>query len=178
MKGVVFTEFLEMVEASHGYEMVDDLINESDLSSEGAYTSVGTYDHHEIIALFSTLSKKTTTPIPILFRNFGKYIFDVFARKYTFFFNNSDNAFDFLESVESYIHVEVRKLYPDAELPRFETKRVGNTTLEMMYYSNRSMSDFAMGLIEKVLEYYNEDANVERIYLTDNGSQVQFIISK
>lgn len=29
-------------------------------------------------------------------------------------------AFQFLKNIENYIHVEVRKLYPDAELPTFE----------------------------------------------------------
>ena len=43
MKGIVFTEFLEMVEEKYGLEMVDDIIENANLQSHGAYTSVGTY---------------------------------------------------------------------------------------------------------------------------------------
>src|SRR5262245_35992633 len=51
MKGVVFTEFLEMVGAKFGEDMVDDVILACELPSGGAYTSVGTYDHQELFAL-------------------------------------------------------------------------------------------------------------------------------
>ena len=36
MKGIVFTEFLEMVEEKYGYEVVDQIIEESKLPSGGA----------------------------------------------------------------------------------------------------------------------------------------------
>lgn len=49
MKGIVFVEFLEMVESTFSAEMADDIIDACDLSSGGAYTSVGTYPHSEIV---------------------------------------------------------------------------------------------------------------------------------
>ena len=94
------------------------------------------------------------------------------------FFKASDNAFDFLESIEKYIHVEVKKLYPDAQLPKFKTTRLSDTTLEMIYYSERSMADFALGLIEKTFEHYEEKATIAREDLTENGSEVKFLIQK
>ena len=45
MKGIVFTEFLEMVEDKFSADMVDDIIDDCDLASGGAYTAVGTYPH-------------------------------------------------------------------------------------------------------------------------------------
>ena len=38
MKGIVFTEFLDMVEKEFGYETVDHIIENSELSSNGIYT--------------------------------------------------------------------------------------------------------------------------------------------
>ena len=49
MKGIVFTEFLEMVEASYGLQTVDTIIENASLPSEGAYTAVGTYDFNEMV---------------------------------------------------------------------------------------------------------------------------------
>ena len=43
MKGVVFTEFLEMVEQKFGMEMVNALIENNELSTDGVYSAVGTY---------------------------------------------------------------------------------------------------------------------------------------
>ena len=42
MKGLVFTEFLEMVESKWGLATVDRVIQGAALPNNGAYTSVGT----------------------------------------------------------------------------------------------------------------------------------------
>ncbi|MEM0912514.1 MAG: heme NO-binding domain-containing protein, partial [Pseudomonadota bacterium] len=53
MKGIVFDEFTEMVEEVFGDDMLDDILDENadKLSSGGAYTSVGTYDHNDLVTL-------------------------------------------------------------------------------------------------------------------------------
>jgi len=178
MKGIVFTEFLEMVEQAHSYDLVDELLNENELPSGGAYTSIGTYEHQEMVTLVVSLSEKTKTPVPDLLNAFGQYIFGTFEKGYPAFFKAVPNAFAFLESIENHIHVEVKKLYPDAQLPRFKTNRVNNHTLEMIYYSDRTMADFALGLIEKTFEHYQEEVSIVREDLVENGSEVKFILTK
>ncbi len=178
MKGIVFTEFFEMVEDVHGYGMVDQLIMDNKLPSKGIYTTIGTYDHKEMVTLVVDLGKKTNTPVPNLLNAFGQYIFGTFEKGYPMFFEASATAFDFLESIEEYIHVEVKKLYPDAQLPKFKTTRLSDTRLEMIYYSDRSMADFALGLIEKTFEHYEEKVTITREDLTENGSEVKFLIQK
>jgi len=178
MKGIVFTEFLEMVESEYGYEMVDNIINKSDLPSGGVYTSVGTYAFSEMGMLLHNLSKDTNLSMPQLLNAFGKYLFHTFVKNYPAFFEAAPNAFKFLESIEDYIHVEVKKLYPDAELPTFDTRYLSPTKLEMIYKSERRMADFAEGLIEKTLEHYGEEAQIEKENITENGSQVRFTITK
>ena len=59
MKGIVFTEFLELVEEKFGIEMVDEIITASNLESGGAYTAVGTYKFVEMINLLTALSART-----------------------------------------------------------------------------------------------------------------------
>ena len=49
MKGIVFTEFLELVEDKFGLETVDEIIQKSDLESNGIYTSIGTYKFSEML---------------------------------------------------------------------------------------------------------------------------------
>lgn len=59
MKGIVFTEFLELVEDKFGLEMVDKIISSSELESGGIYTSVGTYSFSEMLQLLQHLSDNT-----------------------------------------------------------------------------------------------------------------------
>ncbi|MCG8371967.1 MAG: heme NO-binding domain-containing protein [Balneolales bacterium] len=177
MKGIVFTEFLEMVEKKFGYEMVDTIIEKSELESEGIYTAIGTYDHSEIVQLIIHLSSETNIDVETLIKEFGRYIFDAFLNNYPMFFDASPNALEFLKSIDSYIHVEVNKLYPDATLPSFATEIKDDGSMEMIYRSERKMSSLAFGLIERTLEYYDEEYTVSREFLNEDGSRVKFTIS-
>ncbi len=163
MKGLIFTEFLDMVERKFSPAMVDDIIDDAQLPSGGVYTTVGTYPHSEMLALVQCLSKETRLPIPALMKLFGHYLFGRFWELYPHFFREISNAFDFLDSIEHYVHTEVRKLYPDAELPTFETTRsADNQTLHMEYRSKHPFSSLAEGLIEGCLAHFKENAKVTR----------------
>jgi hypothetical protein len=178
MKGIVFTEFLELVESKFGYEMVDSIIQESDLPHAGAYTSIGTYPHSEIVMLVTQLSRKTDIPVSELLRIYGRHLFGVFSKSYSHFFEGVTSAFGLLEHVENHIHVSVRKLYPDAELPRFSVRMLDEYSLEMIYHSERRLADLAMGLIESALEHFQEKASILREDLNPDGSTVRFLIVK
>ena len=78
MKGIVFTEFLEMVEGKFSPELADRIVDAAGLASGGVYTTVGTYNHVEMIKLVSCLSKETGIDTPDLMRVFGEYLFGRF----------------------------------------------------------------------------------------------------
>ena len=178
MKGVIFTTFLEMVEDKFGYETVDEIITKSDLPTKGIYTSVGTYSHHEIVKLVIELSKSSGVPVETLLRVYGKHLFNVLANAYKGFFENVDNSFDFLQGIENYIHVEVKKLYPDAELPHFVINRENKNHLEMLYTSERKMGDLAYGLMEGCIEYFKETVHINMTNQSEDQTQVKFVLTK
>jgi predicted homoserine dehydrogenase-like protein len=64
MKGIVFTEFLDMVETTISADAVDDVIEAAGVPSGGAYTAVGTYDHKEMVSLVGALSEVSGHPVP------------------------------------------------------------------------------------------------------------------
>lgn len=177
MKGIIFTEFLDLVEGKFGMDMVDDIIDACDLPSGGSYTAVGTYDHKEIVDLVVALSQKTEIPVPDLLKVYGEHLFKRFVTLYPRFFERDTDAFGFLEGVENYIHVEVRKLYPNAELPRFETERPDDQSLVMVYHSGRHLEDVAEGLIRGCLSHFKEPAEIFR-QAGDEAEGVRFTITK
>lgn len=160
MKGMVFTEFVELVEDKFSPDLADQIIDECDLPSGGAYTSVGAYDHQEIIELVSRLSAVTSVPVRDLIITFGKHLMGKFSQQFPELFNSSD-LFDFLEGVHGHIHVEVKKLYPDAELPDIATERRDNTLI-LKYNSNRPFADLAFGLISGAIDYFGEQIILTR----------------
>ena len=178
MKGVVFTEFLEMVEQKFGMEMVNALIENNDLSSDGVYSAVGTYHHSEMVSLVVDLGKRSGITIPELLKAFGAYLFQTFQTGYPEMFANATNGFEFLQSVDQEIHVEVLKLYPDAELPSFRTELLSEHVLQMDYRSDRAMGALAHGLIEACGEHYDEGYQIDFQPQTEDGKHVRFVSEK
>lgn len=160
MKGIVFTELFDMVEGLFGADMIDDILDDCELESGGAYTTVGTYDHSELLQIVGALSKHTNLPTKDLVQKYGHHLFFRFHEIMPVFFEKPSSAFEFLESVHDYIHVEVKKLYPDAALPRFETQRSGDNKLTMIYKSHCPFADFAEGLIHGCIDFYKETVDI------------------
>ncbi len=156
MKGIIFRTFLDLIEEKFSLSIVDQLLESTkdQLPSQGVYTTVGIYSHEEIVTLVVQLSRITGIEIPVLIRTFGEYLFHVLYRKYAHLFRDIHHAFQFLESLEGFIHVEVKKLYPEAEIPRFATKRIDEKTLSVLYISQRHFDDLAEGMILSCIQHY------------------------
>lgn len=161
MKGIVFTEFLQMTEDQHGEHMVDEILEAAELDSGGAYTSVGTYDYTEFIILAHELAKKTGEHPEDVIKQCGRKFFFRFSEMMPEFFQEPENSFQFLESVDNTIHVEVKKLYPESLLPSFETHRRDKQHMDLIYISQRPLADFAEGLITGCAEFYNEEVVIK-----------------
>lgn len=160
MLGLVFTEFMEMVEERFSDEVLDDLLDEVELSTGGSYTAVGYYDHREIIKMVVALSKRVGVPVDDLVEAFGTHLFGVLAGKYPVMLEGYSCTLDFLESVDATVHKEVLKLYPEAELPRFRCERISPTHLRMHYSSRRPFSLLAQGLIRGCAAHFGTELEI------------------
>lgn len=153
---MMFTEFLDMVEARHGLVMKDRIIRDAALANDGAYTSVGSYPHGELLRLAAALSNATGVEPGALMLEFADTVFALFLRRYRPMIDGATSCFAFLAGIERHIHVEVRKLYPDAEFPSFDYPAHAAGTLVMDYRSPRPMAKFAEGLVRAAIRHYGE----------------------
>ena len=88
------------------------------------------------------------------------------------------DTFSFLDTIEDHIHVEVLKLYKDAQLPRFDIYR-DDKSLRMIYHSDRKMGDFAHGLLLGAIEHFNEpDIVIVQESLSESGDRISFTLTK
>jgi hypothetical protein len=169
MKGMVFTEFLDMVEQTWSPDLADRLIDHADSATGGAYTAVGTYDHRELVRMVQALAVESEMPVPELLRRFGHHLAKTFAGRFPAFFQAQPTLFDFLSSIDAVIHVEVLKLYPDAELPSFRVEQRGDDTMTLTYRSNRHMSPLAVGLIEGAAAHYGRRVHIDQTAQPDGA---------
>ena len=178
MKGIVFTEFLEMVEATYGLSTVDTIIQNATLASGGAYTSVGTYDFMEMVSLLGHLSEETGISTSNLLYSFGHYLFNSLVRIHPEVVSAYRNPIGLLSCIEDHIHFHVKKLYPDAELPEFRILSKTDRSMEMVYHSSRGLYPLAHGLIMKTFEHFNKEAEVSYELLEEKGTKVKFKITQ
>jgi hypothetical protein len=174
MKGVVFTEFLDMVEDTFSADVVDDIIEGAALPSGGVYTAVGTYPHAELGKLVIQLSQRTGAKVPELLRAYGRHLFGRFLAGYPIFFKDVRDSFGFLQTIEGLVHVEVRKLYPAAELPSLQSCERTADSQTLIYRSSRHMHDLALGLIQGAALHYGQAVAVEHSALPDGA--IRFVV--
>lgn len=178
MKGIVFTEFLEMVESKFGLETTDNIIENSNLPSDGVYTSVGTYDFNEMVSLIMSLSDEVKISVDDLIYTFGLYLFTSLGKAHPEVIENYNSPIGLLYSIEDHIHVHVKKLYPEAELPTFKILEKTDTSISMIYASSRGLYRLAHGLMEKCFQHFNSSAEITYELLKEDGTEVKFDITQ
>lgn len=160
MKGAVFTTLQEMVETQMSMDMWDELIDECDLPSEGIYTSAEMYADEEIFMLVGKLVEKTGIPAPDLLDAFGKYLFGKLHNSIASSIELPSNFFDYMEKVDSVIHVEVKKLDARAETPEVTVESRDDKQMVIRYYSPKKLCHLAMGLLKGAAELFNENISI------------------
>jgi hypothetical protein len=175
MKGIIFAEFLELVEDTFGLEICQQILDEN--QNDGVYTSVGTYDHHDLIKLIVSLSKLTGISIEDLQEVYGKSVFITLFNSMPGLEGKSDSTFSFIKSVEEYIHIEVKKLYQNANPPTFNFISATESQLVMDYVSARCMSHVCLGLIRGCAEHFGENIEITMEPITEDRSEVRFTIT-
>lgn len=146
MKGLVFTTFYTFIEQRFGPDLLDDVIDTSGVPGGGAYTSVGTYPFDEMVALVVATVKLTGTAMPAIMEQFGEFCFGNWVSYVPAQFEGKD-LFDVLADIDSFHETEVRRLYPDAELPSFTVASRSDDRLVLEYRSCKPLADLAAGVI-------------------------------
>lgn len=155
MKGLVFNALNDLVETKFGLTCWDAMIQSVQPANEGAYSGVQTYPDEQLFALVSALSVQTQTPAQVLIRVFGKYLFTVLIQRYPHFRQSDHSLKSFLLSVDEAIHVEVKKLFPNAVTPRFEYEDPSPEQLVMLYTSPRKLCTLAEGLLDGASDHFH-----------------------
>jgi hypothetical protein len=160
MKGLIFTEFLDLVEKKFGLVMVDKIINQSQLDSNGAYTSVGTYEFSEMLQLISNLSENTDISVDDLLLVYSEHLFAALVKTHPNLVGHYKTPMDLVASIENHIHVEVKKIYPDAQLPTFDLVERTENKMILVYKSNKALYMLGKGLMMETFKLFNVPVNI------------------
>lgn len=134
-------------------------------------------DKH-LVKLIISLSKVTGVSIEDLQQVYGKSVFLTLFQSMPELDGQALNTFQFIKQVESYIHLEVKKLYAEANPPRFKFISSTETEMVMDYISARCFSHVCFGLILGCAEHFNERIDIQMTPVLEDGSQVRFTLTK
>lgn len=168
MKGVIFNLLEEAVIDQFGDAAWDDLLDAAQV--EGAYTSLSSYPDSEIMALVAAASGRLSLSPAAILRWFGKSAIPSLAVHYPDFFKAPGNVRNFLLSVNTIIHPEVRKLYSGAGCPHFQFQEKGTGELVIGYSSPRKMCALAEGFIDGAADHFGEKVKVSHRGCMHDGS--------
>ncbi|MGE3175543.1 MAG: heme NO-binding domain-containing protein [Planctomycetota bacterium] len=174
MKGVLFTVFLDGVEAEHGALFLEALLADLELPSGGAYTAVGTYDVGEFVQVVGAYAGATHRDLPMVLREFGRHLFAALAERYADVVAGYAGPSEVLFAIEHLIHPMVRRFYPDAVLPTFDV-RPTDQGVRLVYRSHRPLPDLAYGLVEGCLAHFGCEGFV-RMDLEDGGARFDVVM--
>ncbi len=165
-----------MVESRFSVEVAEQVIEAANLPSGGSYTSLGTYSHHEILKLVIKLSSISGANPADMQVVFGEYLFTRFHEVHPEFFDGMEGSFEFLGKVQGYIHMEVQKLYPEANPPKLVCKRIDDNHMELFYQSHRPFAPLALGLIKGCAIHFGENLTIyyEPLPGTGDGTEARF----
>jgi hypothetical protein len=160
MKGIIFTVFNDMIEEKYGLAMLDELIIQLNPPNQGSYAAGGTYQDSELMSLVTLTAKRLNVAPYQLLTDFGKYMFPVLAKKHPLFVSSTMTLKEFLKTVDGIIHVEVKKIDQDANLPTISYLEPSPNQLIMIYQSPRQLCALATGLIQGAAAYFKQTVNI------------------
>jgi hypothetical protein len=179
VKGILFNLLEEVVVQEYGEDTWDEILDAA--APDGAYTSVGSYPDEEFIALVEAIPTRLDQPSTEVLRWFGSCAIPLLAARYPIFFEGHTSTTGFLLTLNDIIHAEVRKLYPDAEVPTFEFDvpvQNGHPDRRLIvgYRSRRQLCTLAEGFIEGAALQFGEHAAIEQTTCMSRGDGVCTIV--
>lgn len=172
MKGVVFNLFEQFISQNWGEEIYEQILAESSIETAEPFVGPGTYPDADFLAIVVKATETVGVELPVAIRAFGKFCFPKLAEVFPHFVQTHQHPKAFLKTIDSVIHVEVRKLFKDAETPEFRYEDPGPQQLVLIYKSPRKLYEFAEGLLEGVSEYFQSPIQYTRTVRIENEQEV------
>lgn len=178
MKGIIFNLLEEYIEKNLGEGKYEEIMERCILNGKGPFIGPGTYPDDDFMAIVGGTVKEAGIPMPIALRSFGEFCFHRLAEKYPDFVNPYTHPKPFLKSVESIVHVEVKKLYEGSNPPGFSYIDSVSDRLVIQYSSGRMLCQFMEGLIDGVAGHYQFPINYKQTACMLDGDGIcEFDIS-
>lgn len=177
MQGSIYTAFSDMIIEKMGMEQWNELLDKTAPASGGIYTSGEQYADSELVNMVVALSEKTNIAVEKLIEAFGIYLFDKLYETNPADVSKIKDLRSFLLAIDQVIHVEVKRIHPNAYLPKFDYEDGANGELIMYYTSKRKLCHASIGLIHGAAKKFDEKVVIDHAEcMHDGADRCKFVV--
>jgi predicted hydrocarbon binding protein len=164
MKGIIFNLLEQFIADRFGEDAYEEIVAACSLQTEDPYAMVGpgSYPDSDFMALLDQAARTTGMEAAPLLQAMGRHSLPILAARYPHFFTGHAHPRNFLKTTSLVHQVEVKKLYRDAEVPRFTIEDLPDRML-VTYHSSRRLCHFVAGLLAGLSEYYQVPMTVRQV---------------
>ena len=170
MQGVIFNALEEFVLEITDMQTWNDVIDNSQVPNDGAYTYGQSYDDEEIVALAVALCEKLNLPLNDGLKAFGEFLFGYLLNKGPIEVKDYKTTQELLIELEDVIHQDVKRIHPDAYTPFFVYTAKTDNEGTLTYSSKRKMCMVAEGLVAGAAKHFGQTAELNHTNCMHDGA--------
>jgi len=152
---------MDFLEQTYGMETSETIIDKACPDGNSSFTAVGNYSFDHMLDFVVASNEVTEQEVSDILKAFGLYLFPKLIKQYGGMLGEINHSYEMIECIEDHIHVEVKKLYPNAELPTFKTEKNAEGVLKLEYRSARPLAKLAEGLLLGCCKHFKNDVDIE-----------------
>lgn len=173
MVGTIYLAFKNFVITHFDYQVMEKTFKNARYSPDH-FAVMGVYPADNLHKLLESLSNEVMHDKKELLEDFGYFMAPKLHKMYHHLVDPSWKTREFLLHTEEVIHKVVRAKNPHANPARLHFTTVDSQRLLLDYDSKNNMSEFGIGIIRGIADYYGE--TVETQTVSSDNESVQIMI--
>ncbi|PKQ63882.1 hypothetical protein BZG02_07655 [Labilibaculum filiforme] len=178
MKGIFFTEFLEMIEKDYGLSLAEKIISDLGVGNNGVYEAIADYPYNQFVEMCDLLSFELRISVSDVVKNFGEYLFSRLVILFRPSFAGNSNIFDFLGKMDEFMHGKIQENFMQVDIPHFRAIKINDSTFQMSFQTEKILVDLAIGLFMGCQRFFNEELTLSTECISEKNKLVCFTLSK
>jgi len=154
LKGIIFNLLEDFIVEGWGAAKFERIFEQCPVQAQVPYVGPGTYPDAHLLAIVDRATAELGIETSVALRGFGRFAFPRLAERFSVFVREFQHPKPFLKTVHGIIHLEVQKVYANAEPPLITFQDPAPDRLVMHYTSRRKLCALFAGLVEGTGDYF------------------------
>lgn len=171
MKGTVVSTWVNSCRKLFGDAVIDNALESNGLTADYIFNPLEDVPDDKAKGIVNFVGNSLGKSHEEIWFTMGQENIKTFSTSYPGFFRH-DSAYQFLKSMND-VHVIVMKRFKGATPPILDVVPVSSRSVHFIYRSKRGMSDYLLGLISGVSNYFKEEIETEIVNRSDTEATIK-----